>query len=119
MYLNGDISHAYEYLSIALSGAVECNAPLRIIQSSQVFPIIESAHKAEIGESRRRIYTVMVAMAFLLVVLATTLYILHRKNRLMNKMALRLEEANGTKDVYISQFLNLCSIYMDKLTAVQ
>ena len=26
-----------------------------------------------------------------------------------------LRQANQTKDVYISQFLNLCSIYMDKL----
>ena len=54
-------------------------------------------------------------MAILLVVLASTLYILHRKNRQMNRMAQRLEEANNTKDVYITQFLNLCSIYMDKL----
>ena len=30
-------------------------------------------------------------------------------------MSVRLEEANSTKDVYITQFLNLCSIYMDKL----
>lgn len=30
-------------------------------------------------------------------------------------MASRLEDANKTKDVYITQFLNLCSIYMDKL----
>ena len=54
-------------------------------------------------------------MAVLLAVLAITLYVLHRKNRLMNRMAVKLEEANNTKDVYISQFLNLCSIYMDKL----
>ncbi len=57
----------------------------------------------------------MSIMAVLLAVLAITLYVLHRKNRLMNRMAVKLEEANNTKDVYISQFLNLCSIYMDKL----
>ena len=55
-------------------------------------------------------------MAVLLIGLAVTLHILHRKNRQMNRMAMKLSEANGTKDVYISQFLNLCSIYMDKLT---
>ena len=58
----------------------------------------------------------MVVMAVLLMILAITLYVLHRKNRQMNRMALRLEDANSIKDVYISQFLNLCSIYMDKLT---
>lgn len=116
IYLSGDIQHAYDYLSVALSEAVECNAPLRILQSSQVLPIIESAHKEEIRGSRIRTYIVMVVMAVLLVILAITLYGLHRKNRQMNRMALRLEEANSIKDVYISQFLNLCSIYMDKLT---
>lgn len=115
MYLNGDVSHAYDYLSTALSEAVECNAPLRILQSSNIFPIIESAHKAELRKSDVRIYIVMAIMAVLLVGLAITLYVLHRKNRLMNRMAVKLEEANSTKDVYISQFLNLCSIYMDKL----
>lgn len=115
MYLNGDINHAYDYLSTALSEAVECNAPLRIVQSSQVFPIIENAHKAEMKASKTRIYIIISIMAMLLVILGTTLYILHRKNRQVNKMAVRLEEANSTKDVYITQFLNLCSIYMDKL----
>lgn len=113
--LHGDVRHAYDYLSAALSEAVECNAPLRIIQSSNIFPIIESAHKAELRKSTVRIYIVMSIMAVLLAVLAITLYVLHRKNRLMNRMAVKLEEANNTKDVYISQFLNLCSIYMDKL----
>ena len=116
MYFNGDVSHAYDYLSTALSGAVECNAPLRIVQSSDIFPLIESAHKAELKKSDIRIYIVISIMAVLLIGLAVTLHILHRKNRQMNRMAMKLSEANGTKDVYISQFLNLCSIYMDKLT---
>ena len=116
IYLNGDVQHAYDYLSVALSDAVECNAPLRILQSSQVLPIIERAQKAEIRSAHIRLYVIMVVMAVLLMILAITLYVLHRKNRQMNRMALRLEEANSTKDVYISQFLNLCSIYMDKLT---
>lgn len=116
MYLNDDIHHAYEYLSIALSEAVECNAPLRVLQSSQEFPLIESAHKAEILKTDRSIYIVMFIMALLLIVLAVTLYVLNRKNRQMNRMAVNLEEANNVKDVYISQFLNLCSIYMDKLS---
>lgn len=116
IYLNGDVQHAYDYLSVALSDAVECNAPLRILQSSQVLPIIERAHKAEIRSAHVRLYVIMVVMAVLLMILAITLYVLHRKNRQMNRMALRLEDANSIKDVYISQFLNLCSIYMDKLT---
>lgn len=115
MYLDGDVSRAYDYLSTALSEAVECNAPLRILQSSNIFPIIQNAYNAEIRRSDRRLYIIIVIMGFLLAGVALTLYILQRKNRQMNKMAKNLEEANSIKDVYISQFLNLCSIYMDKL----
>lgn len=116
IYLSGDVQHAYDYLSVALSEAVECNAPLRILQSSQVLPIIESAYKANIHKSKVWMYVIMAIMALLLMILAITLYVLKRKNSQMNRMAVRLEEANSMKDVYISQFLNLCSIYMDKLT---
>jgi len=33
----------------------------------------------------------------------------------MQRMQQRLSEANRSKEVYISQFLTLCSVYMDKL----
>ena len=33
----------------------------------------------------------------------------------MRKLQDKLQKANKTKEVYISQFLSLCSIYMDKL----
>lgn len=116
MYLNNDIERAHEYLSLALRNAVDCHAPLRILQSSQVLPIIERAHRVEIENSRHRIYTAVFVMAILLMILGVTLILLRRKIQQMNRLANRLEEANETKDVYITQFLNLCSIYMDKLS---
>ena len=116
MYLNNDIERAHEYLSLALRNAVDCHAPLRILQSSQVLPIIERAHRVEIENSRHRIYTAVFVMAILLMILGVTLILLRRKIQQMNRLANRMEEANETKDVYITQFLNLCSIYMDKLS---
>lgn len=116
MYLNGDISRAYRYLSIALAGAVECNAPLRILQSAEAFPIIDNAYKAEMEASNVRLIIIMIVLAIMLLAVGVTLWFLHRKNRQIGRMASRLEDANLTKDVYIKQFLNLCSIYMDKLS---
>lgn len=34
----------------------------------------------------------------------------------LNQLQKELQNANTIKDMYLSQFLNLCSIYMDKLT---
>lgn len=116
MYQNNDVDRAHDYLSIALKNAVDCHAPLRMVQSAQSLPIIENAHKVELQASRNRLYFIMAVMAVLLVVLAITMTVLRRRNTQMNRLAHRLEEANGIKDVYIAQFLNLCSIYMDKLS---
>ena len=73
-------------------------------------------HRVELQTSRNRLYIIMAVMAILLLVLAVTMTVLRRKNLQMNRLARRLEDANSTKDVYIAQFLNLCSIYMDKLS---
>ncbi len=115
MFSRDEIGRAHTYLSIALSNAVDCHAPLRMLQSAEGLPVIESAHAAEIEQSRSRIYTVIALMAVLLVALGATMLFLRRENRRSARMRVNLEIANHAKEVYISQFLNLCSIYMDKL----
>lgn len=116
LYLRNDISRAHAYLTLALKNAVDCHVALRVLETSNSIPYIENAHLAEMDASRSRIYIIMVAMALLLLVLLLTVLLVRKKNSQLHGMALRLEEAGRTKDVYISQFLNLCSIYMDKLS---
>lgn len=115
LFNRGDEDRAYRYLSYALRSAVECHVSPRIIQTSKVLPIIQQAHQAQIQASQLRIYIgmgILFALFLILLIQSRTLYL---KNRSHLRMALRLEEANRNKDFYISQFLNLCSTYMDKL----
>lgn len=115
LFRHNDVKRAHTYLSQALRSAVDCRVPLRMIQTSKALPIIENAHKAQINAFRQRIFIVIGIMAVLLVALFVTLRMVYRNNRMQHKLATRLEKANKTKDIYIAQFLNLCSIYMDKL----
>ena len=115
LYEKGDVARAHDYLAVALSNAVDCHASLRIIQTSQSIPLIEGAHKAQLRSNRMRIYAVMAAMAVLMVFLAIVTRIARKRNVQLRSMTRCLTDANKTKDVYIAQFLNLCSIYMDKL----
>lgn len=115
LYEKGDVARAHDYLAVALSKAVDCHASLRIIQTSQSIPLIEGAHKAQLHSNRMRIYAVMAAMAVLMVFLAIVTRIARKRNAQLRSMTRCLTDANKTKDVYIAQFLNLCSIYMDKL----
>ena len=115
MYNRNDIRRSYDYLSHALQNAVNCKVALRIIQTSQELPIIENAHKAQIQSFRRRIFIVITILALLLTALFLALRTVRRNNVIQNRMSSKLSEANRVKDVYISQFLNLCSTYMDNI----
>ena len=113
VYAAGDIDRAYTYLSSALDNAVECGAPLRMIESSRSLPIIERAHTANLAKTRRYVHYVIVAM--LVLVLIIVLFVLRHEMSKMKALQENLRAANTAKEVYISQFLQLCSIYMDKL----
>lgn len=110
-----DVDRAHSYLSTALASAVACHASMRMIQSSTALPVINQAHSVEIEKWERRIYLVLGGMALLILVLGGVLLFLKREMQRMSVLQSRLRRANQVKEVYISQFLNLCSIYMDKL----
>lgn len=115
IYESGDIARAHAYLSHALANAVECGAPLRTIDTSQSLPIIERAHLAHIKQWRKSVYFIMGIMGLLLLVLAATLFALYREIHKQRRLQANLKLANRAKEVYIGRFLQLCSIYMDKL----
>lgn len=112
---DGDVERAYRYLSAALDNAVRCGASLRMIESSRSLPIIAEAHNNQISAWKEVIYIIIGVMLMLLIILGATLGALYRKMVSLKKLQERLRNANLSKDVYINQFLKLCSIYMDKL----
>lgn len=115
LYEKGEIRRAYAYLNDALASAVECGAPLRMIETSRSLPIIERAYNEELDSSRRTIYVILFVLVVAVVGLIITMATLYKKMRHLKELQQRLQQANRIKEVYISQFLNLCSIYMDKL----
>ncbi len=111
----GDIKRAYSYSTIAQENAVECKARMRMAQVAKVMSIIEEAHSAEIKDRNKLINLVIISIIVLALFLLFALIYLYRDTKRLNKMRNNLKIANDTKEIYISQFLSLCSIYMDKL----
>ncbi len=111
----GDVERAYRYLSTALEVAVECGASLRTLDTSQTLPVIEKAYNARVKAWRRGIYWIIGILSILLLGLLVLLLVLRHEMNKMARLQRSLSDANRTKEVYISQFLELCSIYMDKL----
>lgn len=115
LYDLGDINRAYIYLTDALAMAVDCGVPLRMIESSESLPIIERAKTEQINAKQRTIMIVLGLVILAVIGLVILLFVLRREMRRINRLQDNLRKANRIKEVYISQFLNLCSIYMDKL----
>ncbi len=115
LYTQKDVNRSYTYLTEALANAVECGAPLRMVESSRSLPIIERAKTEQIEAKTRTIYVILGILVLILVGLVITMLVLRHEMKRMKLLQDNLRQANRTKEVYISQFLSLCSIYMDKL----
>lgn len=115
LFEDDDITRANNYLSAALKNAVDCHASLRVIETSESMPLITSAHNMETQRHRNLLVGILFVLVILLVGMILLLVFLRSEMRRMHVLQENLRTANKVKEVYLSQFLNLCSIYMDKL----
>lgn len=115
LYEEGEISRPYKYLTIALDNAVKCGAKMRIIESTQSLPLIEQIHDADMYRVRRWLIITIVLLGVALLGLVGMLYYLRLEVHSEKRLRARLETASKVKDVYLARFLDLCSIYVDKM----
>ena len=55
LYRQGDIERAYRYLRCSMEDAVACNARLRFLEVTEVFPIVNDAYSDSVANERRMI----------------------------------------------------------------
>lgn len=115
LYNAGNVSKAYEYLSMSLDNAVSSGSRMRTLEASQSLPIITQAFREQ---DSRRFSWMMVLIAGLVVALVVIVGItvsLRRGIGKRDRLKQRLVETNRVKETYIGEFLNLSSIYLEKL----
>lgn len=115
LYERGDISHAYNYLSQSLADALFCNARLRTNEVSQLMPLIDGAYKVELDKKRNMLMVTTVVVSLLSIGMIVAILMILRQMRRLRQARKHLKEANSIKEEYIGHFLELCSIYMDRL----
>lgn len=117
LYDEGDISRAYKYLLLSLDNAVKSGARIRATQSSEAMPYIaQSFH----DQDKTKMIWLSILIALLSIALiGIVLFILYlgREKDKLEIMKLRLTKANYAKETYMSQFLSLCSIYLERFEA--
>ena len=115
LYERGDITRAYHYIKQSLEDAVFCNARLRTIEISGVLPVIDAAYKQRIEEQRRQLILFLVIVSVLSAFLILSVALACKQMKKLSLARRNLKQANHIKEEYIGHFLNLCSIYMEKL----
>ena len=129
MYEQGQVERAYQYLICSMEDATSCNARLRTLETSKIFPIIDRAYKEGEKEQawQRRLFTFTVA-AFSLLLAAIAMYLYKQTKKLrtirhaltaanedLTLLNRNLHISDKMKEVYIARYLNRCRDYLDKL----
>ncbi|MCS2585019.1 DUF6377 domain-containing protein [Bacteroides sp. BFG-551] len=143
VYEEGDIDRAYNYLKCSLEDATLCNARLRTLEISQVFPIIDQAYQLKIKRQQQEMKVSLICISLLSVFLLVAIFFvykqmkkvaaarrevidtntllqelneeLHDSNSQLKEMNHTLSEANYIKEEYIGRYMDQCSTYLDKM----
>ena len=136
LYEDGDIDRAYDYMKCALEDAGACNARARIVEAAEIYPVIDRAHRIRSDRKRRTIIALLAGTAVLTLSLVFSLLHVYRQmkrlsearhalaeankrlqaaNDALQAVNQTLREANAIKEEYVAQYINRCSIYIDKL----
>lgn len=115
LFKENDVYRAYEYMSVALENATDCGALARMMEISPQLPIITEAHNKLMDWWTVAYAMIIIILAICIIVIIMFAFFLVRHLKRMRLMQSCLVEANRTKEIYISQFMVLCSMYIDKL----
>ncbi len=143
VYEEGDIDRAYNYLKCSLEDATLCNARLRTLEISQIFPIIDQAYQMKTDKQKREMKISLICISLLSVFLLVAVFFvykqmkkvasarrevlntntllqelneeLHDSNSQLKVMNHTLSEANYIKEEYIGRYMDQCSTYLDKM----
>ncbi len=111
----GQSGRAHEYLMAAMKNAVESRAAVRIKQTTELLNVVESDHLAQIKRWKMSTNVIMSILVVTLLALLVSFFYLRRQLKLARTLRSSLQEAGRTKDIYLSRFMALSSIYMDQL----
>lgn len=145
LYREGDIDRAYTYIRFSWNDTQDYNARHRSLQTAGILSLIDHTYqmKMEAKNTKLRNFTVVIGILFFL--LAIALFYIYRQMKKLSRARndlqyvnnqlkelneelkqtnidlqdsnANLSESNMIKEKYIGRFINLCSVYIDKLDA--
>ena len=136
LHEDGDTYRAYNYLKCSLEDAIFSNARLRTIKISQIYPIIDKAYQAKSQKQHRQMMVLLMVISILSVLLiVAVVYVSMQMRKLsivkrqlsqtnqqlvaindqLRQTNLSLSEVSNIKETYIGRYMDLCSVYIEKM----
>jgi hypothetical protein len=143
LFQEGEVNKAYQYINYSFDDAEFFNSKLRLIEVSNILPVINMVIQIESNRQKVRLWFYIIIISLLSLFLAATVIVVgsqktkltYARNELQmsNSKLLglnedlktsnlklidlnqELSEINNIKEQYIGNFLNICSNYIDKL----
>lgn len=136
LYEHNDIKRAYNYIQYALNDANFYNARFRYFQLSKELPIITDTYQQHTNNQSQRLKLLLTVISILFIILLVTILFLQKQKEMLtstrrnldenfrhleemnlklNRLNKELSESDRIKEEYIGYFLDLYSVYIDKL----
>ena len=138
VYEDGDIDRAYNYLKCSLEDATLCNARLRTLEISQVFPIIDQAYQLKAKRQQQEMKISLICISLLSIFLLVAVFFVYKQmkkvaaarrevldtNTLLQELNEELHHSNSqlkemnhtlSETNYIGRYMDQCSTYLDKM----
>ncbi len=124
LYEEGDMEHAYRYIRFSWDETNRYNARSRSLQTAGILSLIDLTYQAlrERQNDRLRLYLWLISALIMLLVVAVG-FIYRQMHRLaaahnnLERTNEQLQLSNHIKEEYVGRFMNLCSVYINRLDA--
>jgi uncharacterized protein YozE (UPF0346 family) len=115
LYELGDVKHAYEYTFMSTNDIGKNGAYMRSINAAYNYPFIVSAYRSMSQVSTYALYGTIICLVLVVVFIVYFMRNKMRDFKELDRLKNDLIRANEIKEVYLGEFLSLCTTYMDKL----
>lgn len=124
LYEEGDTELAYRYIRFSWDETNLYNARSRSLQTAGILSLIDLTYQAMREKQNGRLRLSLWLISALIVLLMGMMAFIYRQMKRLSVVRNNLEYANGQlqlsnhiKEEYVGRFMNLCSVYINRLDA--
>ena len=124
LYEEGDVEHAYRYIRFSWDETNRYNARSRSLQTAGILSLIDLTYQAMREKQNDRLRLYLWLISALIVLLVVAVGFIYRQMQRLSAARNKLEHANeqlqlsnNIKEEYVGRFMNLCSVYINRLDA--